>query len=107
VDFEVAERRLATRTPIDQAQSAIDEPLAIELDEGFGHRAREPWIEREALAAPVARGTQAAQLVEDSVAVGLAPLPYACDERLAANVVTVLTLFRELAFDHVLRGDSG
>ena len=34
-------------------------------------------------------------------------MPYARDERLAAEVVAALALFREFALDHVLRGDSG
>ena len=54
IDFEVAKRRLASRAPVDQAERAIDQPLAIEPDENFRHRARETGVEREALAAPVA-----------------------------------------------------
>ena len=79
----------------------------MEPDEDLGHRARQPRIEREALAAPIARGAEPAQLVQDAAAVGLAPLPYALDERLAAELMAVEAFLGELALDHVLGRDTG
>src|SRR5581483_561605 len=107
IDFEVGKRGLAARAPVDQAERAVYQPLAIETDENFAHRARKPGIEREALAAPVARGAQTAQLVEDAPAVGFLPLPHPRDEGLAPKVVARLALFCQFALDHVLGRDSG
>src|SRR6266849_6746026 len=107
IDFEVGDRSLASRTPVDQPPVAIDEPLVVERHEGARDGARKSRIECEALAAPVARRAQPPQLMEYLAAVRLAPFPYALDEALAPELMAVLPFFRELALDHVLRRDSG
>ena len=107
IDFEVGQRGFAARTPVDQAHRAVDEFLVVEIDEDFGHRLREAGVEREALAAPVARRAEASQLIEDAVAISLAPFPDAIDEGVAAELMTILALFREILLDRVLRGDAG
>src|SRR6202521_5663860 len=106
IDFEIGERRFASRAPVDQPAIAVDQTLAMEPDEDLGHRAREAGVEREALAAPVARGAQAAQLIQDAAAVAFAPFPDPIDEGGSSEVVAALAVLGELAFDHVLRRDS-
>ena len=107
IDLEVGERRFASRAPVDQLAIAVNQTLAMEPDEDLDHRARETGVEREALAAPVARSAQAAQLIQDAAAVAFAPFPDPLDEGAAPEVVAALALFGEFAFDHVLRRDPG
>ena len=107
IDFEVGQRRLASRAPVDKPLGPVDDALVVKIDEDFGHGAREARVECEALAAPVARRAEPAQLVHDSIAVSLAPSPDAIDERVAAEQMAVLALLGEVFLDRVLRRDSG
>ena len=107
IDFEIGQRRFASRAPVDQPHRAVDEFLVVKIDEDFGHRLRKARVEREALAAPVARRAEAAQLIQDSIAVSLAPFPDAIDECVAAELMAVLAFLREVLLDRVLRGDAG
>src|SRR5712692_10015020 len=106
IDFEVGNRSLASRTPVDQPPVAVDEALVVERHERTRDGARKSRVERETLAAPVARRAESPQLMEYLAAVGLAPFPYALDESLATELMAVLPLLGNLALDHVLRRDS-
>ena len=104
--LEIAERRPAARTPVDEIAIAIDEALLVEGDEHFAHRARQPFVHGEALALPVAGNAEAGELAGDR-RTGLAlPRPDALDELLAAERSTVAPGVGELALDDVLRGDA-
>ncbi len=107
LDFEVGDRRLAARTPVDDALATIDQALVVEVDEGGADRLRRARVEGEALARPVAGGAEALELVAYLAAVLLHPLPRALRERLAADVVAAEPFLRQLALDDVLRRDGG
>ncbi len=79
----------------------------MEPDEDFDHRARQPLIQGETLAGPVAGGTQAAQLMQNAAAVRFTPLPDAALKGLAAELMAVGALAAQLALNDVLGGDSG
>ena len=53
--FQIGDRGLELRVPIDQPLVLVDETGAIELDEHFRHGARQAFVHGEALARPVAR----------------------------------------------------
>ena len=91
-DLEVRDRGLELRVPVDEPLVLVDEPLAIELDEHLGDRARQALVEREALAAPVAGGAEALELGDDRAARFRLPRPDALDERLAAQGAAVRLL---------------
>ncbi len=107
LDFEVADRGVQLRVPIDQPLIAIDQALAMELDEDAAHRGREPLVHGEALARPIRRGAERAQLARDRAAGFGFPLPDALDEFLAAELMAIGLLGFELALDHHLRRDAG
>lgn len=74
LDLEVGQRGLVNRVPVDEALAAVDEAvLPHELDEVLGHRALQVGVEGEPLAGPVARHTEAPQLVADGAAGHVAP----------------------------------
>ena len=62
LDLQVADRRLEFGVPVHQALVAVDEALAVQIDEHLQHGSAEALVHGEALVLPVARGTEAAQL---------------------------------------------
>ncbi len=107
-DLEIRDRGLKLGVPVDEPLVLVNEPLAIELDEHLGDRARQALVEREALAAPVAGGAEALELGHDRAAQFRLPRPDPLDERLASHGAAVRLLpLHELALDHHLRGDAG
>ena len=94
--------------PVHQPLVAVDQLLFVEGDEHLADRRREALVQGEPLAAPVAGGAQALQLVSDGPAgLGL-PRPDLLDERLAAEIAAALiALGGQLALDHHLGGDAG
>ena len=107
LDFQVADRGLDGRVPVDQALAAIDQALVVELHEGLGDHLRQLVVHGEVLAAPVHRVAHAAHLAGDGVAGLLLPFPDLRDEVLAAQVVAAELLLLQLALHHDLRGDAG
>ena len=105
--FEIGQRGLAAGTPVHHVLAAIDQALFVQAHEGFAHRAREPGIEREALAGPIAAVAGALHLPFDDAAVLFFPLPDALFELLAAQVALVQAFLFELALHHHLGGDAG
>ena len=107
--FQVGDRGLQHRVPVDQALAAIDQALFVQAHEGFddglaGHR-----VHGEHAARPVAAGAEAAHLPLDGVAGMLLPLPHFLDELVAAQRVAGLAFTGdgEVAAHHHLGGDAG
>src|SRR6185437_7562912 len=65
LDFEIRDGAHAARTPVDDALGAIDQPLLIQADKDLANGARQPIIQREALALPVGGDAQPAVLILD------------------------------------------
>ncbi len=107
LDLEIGDHRVHLRVPVDEPLVAVDQPLAIERDKDPAHRGGEARVHRKALAPPVGRGAEPAQLAGDRAAGLLLPLPDAGDEFLAAEIALCHARLGELAGDHDLRGDAG
>ena len=73
------------RVPIDQPLVAIDQALAVEIDEDLAHRMAEALVHGEALARPIRGGTEAAQLADDGAAGLRLPLPDLLEEGRSAD----------------------
>ena len=93
LDLEVGDRAQAVRTPVDDALAAIDQSLLIEADEDLADGARQPLVQCEALALPVAGGAEAAVLILDAALVAAHPVPDALDEGLTPDLVAIRALF--------------
>ena len=107
LDLEVRDHRVHDRVPVDQALVAVDQPFPVERDKHPAHRGREAAIHREALARPIGRRPEAAQLAGDRAARFRLPRPDPLDELLAAEVVLVDLPLGELVGDDDLGGDPG
>ena len=97
----------AAHAPVDEVVAAVDEALAVEAAEHGAHGARESVVQREALAAPVARAAHALELVDDDASVLVAPFPDPLEEGVAPEGVARAALLQQGALHHVLRGDAG
>ena len=105
--LQIRERRLAAGAPVDDIVPAVDQPALIELAEDLLHRLRQPGVQREPLAGPVAGRAQRPELADDGPARLALPRPDALHERLTAELVPREPLLPELPLHHVLRGDAG
>ena len=84
-DLEVGDRGLELGVPIDEPLVLVDEPFAIEMDKNLRDRAREAFVKREPLAAPVAGGAEALELADDRAAQFRLPRPDVLEEFLAPD----------------------
>ena len=107
LDLEVGDRRLEHRVPVHQPLAAVDQPFLVERHEHFEDGFGQALVHGEALAAPVGRGAQPLQLVDDRTARLRFPGPHPVDELLASEVAAADAALRELALDHHLGGDAG
>src|SRR5918998_58731 len=106
LDLDIRQSRLASRAPVDDAETPVDQTILEPTNEHGSNGMREPFIHGEALAAPVARVAEAPHLFEDATPVGVLPLPHPFHEGLTTEFVAVEPLLRQLAFDDVLGGDT-
>ena len=104
--FEIGDRGLAARAPVDDVLATIDQAFFIQADEDFADGVREILVHGEVLAVPVDGRAEALHLIEDGAAVELLPLPDALDEFLASQFAALLAFFGQFAFHHHLRGDG-
>ena len=77
----------AFRAPVDDALSAVDQPLVIQAHKHFFHRGGASVVQREALSCPVAGGAKAFELLHNAPAVLLFPCPCAREEPVTPKVV--------------------
>ncbi len=107
LDLEVADRRPELRVPVHEAAVAVDQALFVEGHEHLAHGAREALVHGEALARPVERGADAAELPGDRAAGFGLPLPDAVQERLAAQGLARRAFGVQQALDDHLGRDAG
>ena len=107
LDFEIGDGGLQHRRPVDQILAAADQPLLVEAHEGLAHRLRQPLVQGEALARPVAGGAEEVELLADVALVLLLPVPHPFEEALPPEFPAARPLTAKLALDHELGGDPG
>ena len=108
VDFDIRQGRMAVRAPVGDALALVDEAFFIERDEDFADGAGAGIVHGEALAAPVAGRSEAADLFFDAAAVLFLPGPDAFQEFFTADVVAGLAFFfGQLLFDFDLGCNTG
>ena len=105
--FQIGDRGLQHRVPVDQALAAIDQAVFVQahevFDDGLGIRR----VHREGVARPVHAAAEPADLVFDGAAGVLFPSPDLVDEFLARHVRARLAFELEIALHDHLRGDAG
>ena len=106
-DFEIGDGGEQNRIPIHHARAAINKPLLVQTHKHFDDDFRKPFVHREALARPIARGGEAAHLRSDGRAGALFPFPSAGDKALARKGGGIDAFFFEFARDDHLGRDSG
>ncbi len=107
LDFEIGNRGLEMRVPVDQPLVAIDEALIIERHEDLLHGLAQSLIHGEALARPVGGDAEPLVLTDNRAAGFFLPGPDTFGEFFPCEIGTLLLLQREIALDHHLRRDAG
>ena len=107
--FQVGDRGLQHRVPVDEALATVDQALLVQAHERLDHRFGGHRVHREYAAGPVSRGAEAAHLALDRVAGVLLPLPHLLDETFAPQRVArvAVAFLREIARHHHFGGDAG
>ena len=112
-DFEVGDRGFKARVPVHQPLGAVDEAAVVKLDEDLDDGTHHLVVglaaiaHGEALARPVGRGAEPAQLVHDGAAAFALPFPDALQELLAPHLAAAgLLALHELALDDHLRSNA-
>ena len=76
------------RVPIDHPTPAVDQIFLVEIDKNSGDGSRVSFVHRVTLARPVARTTEAFELLNDDAAVFVLPFDHALQKLFAAEIVT-------------------
>jgi hypothetical protein len=106
-DFQVRNRRDAARAPVDQVLALVDQPVLPQAHEDLTNGARQSFIHREPLPAPVAGAAQLLDLSEDSGLVLFLPAPDDRLELLTGEIGSLLAFRRQILLDDILGGDAG
>ena len=116
-DFEIGNRGLEMRVPVDQTLAAIDQALVIHIHEDLDHGVVEvAFLARggtggtghgKGVARPIKRGAKAFELADDRAAGLLLLLPDFGGEILAGEVGAAFAVFGKLAFHYHLRRNTG
>ena len=106
-DFEIRDGGLEGTAPVDEASSAVDLTLFVELDEGFLDGGGALIIHGEAITRPVAGSTEKLELIMNEARVLLLVFPNAFEELFTAKIVTGLAFVHlDALFDDDLSGDT-
>ena len=87
--------------PVHHAEATIDVALVVEVDKHLDDTLRALLVHCEGCAVPVARSTQAAQLLQDDATMLVSPIPSVLQKLLAGEVVLLDALLGQ--FLHHLR----
>ncbi len=85
--FEVGQRGVQYRVPVDQALAAIDQAFVVQRFEYFQYGGRAGVVHGEDFTRPVGRIAETAHLPGDGIAGIGFPLPDLVDERVAPEIV--------------------
>ena len=106
-NFIIGKRSTAGRAPVNQIVAAVDKPAFIEGNEYGTHGMGKPFVHRKPLPRPIDGGADFTQLIGDNRVVFFFDLPCALEKGFPSEVVPCFTFRLELAFNHILRCDTG
>jgi len=104
--FQVGNRGVAARTPVDDVVALINHIFVVEPDKNLPDRLGEALVHGKAFTVPVAGAAQPFELIDDDAAVFFLPFPDAGNKFFAAEIVPGEPLLAQLLLHHVLRGDA-
>ena len=106
-DLLVAEGSLCLGVPVHDTHAAVDEPLAVEVDEDVDDALATLIVHGEGGTLPVAGSTEALELLEDDAPVLARPVPSVLEEGFARQVVLLDALSSQTADDLRFGSDRG
>ena len=105
-DLGVGNGGLTVRAPVDDALTAVDEPLIVQLLENVVDGLVAALVHREAQAIPVTGGAELFELLDNPAAVLILPRPGALQELFATDFFLCDALFAHGLYDLRLRCDG-
>src|SRR6185312_14147285 len=105
--FEIGDRGLTARAPVDDVLATVDQTFGPEMNEVLAHGAGKTGVQGEPLARPIDACAFAANLRLDASTVLFFPLPDAALEFFAAEILAFDAFGGQLALDNHLGGDTG
>ncbi len=102
--FNVAQSGLGLGIPVDHPLAAVDKPAAVKIDKYLCDTFRPQFVHGEGGAAPVARGSELAQLLQDDASILVSPVPRVFQKLLACEIALLDSLFGKLGHDFGLCG---
>ena len=106
-DLLVAEGGLCLGVPVHDTHAAVDEALAVEVDEDVDDALATLFVHSEGGTLPVAGSTEALELLEDDAPVLARPVPSVLEEGFAREVVLLDALSCQTADDLRFGSDRG
>ena len=105
--FDIGDRRMAFRAPVDDIFITIDQFFFIESHKGFANGAGKAFVHGEAFSVPVAGNAETAELSYDAVMVFVFPCPGVFQKFLTADLFFGSAVFAQLFFNFGLGSDTG
>ena len=104
--FQVGNRRMQHRVPVDQPLAAVDQPFLVESNENLGNRLAEFRVHGEAVSRPIHRCAQPPDLPGDGVSGLLLPIPHPAHESVPPQFAPRPAFGIQQSFHDHLRGDA-
>src|SRR5215510_2851396 len=106
-DFDVGQRCLAARAPVNQPLRSVEQAVFPETNEGFLHRKRKTLVHGKTLVLPIAGDAERLELMQDRASRFFFPFPDSGNEFIAPNLCSAQPLSGQTALDDVLHRDTG
>src|SRR4030095_10680856 len=106
-DFDVGQRRLAARAPVNGSLRSVEQAIFPEANESFVHGKRKALVHGKTLVLPIAGDAERLELMQDRAPRFFFPLPDSGDELIPSHLCSAQPLGRQTALDDVLGGDTG
>ena len=105
--LDVGEGSLRLGVPVDHAQTAIYEPLLVEVAEYTQDALAAFLVHGEGCAVPVATRSETTQLLEDYASVLVSPVPGMAQKLFASEILLAYALLSQAVYHLSFGGDAG
>src|SRR5215813_4894030 len=105
-DFDVGQRCLAARAPVNQSLCSVEQAVFPETNEGFLHRKRKTLVHGKTLVLPIAGDAERLELMQDRASRFFFPFPDSGNELIAPNLCSAQRVSGLPALHHRPRPDT-
>ena len=106
-DFQIGNRRLQIRIPVNQTFRAVNQSFFIQRYKLLTHGAAKSFVHCKTFARPIQRSPQTAQLIGDLAAGFGFPFPDLFNKLFTSQIMSGNAVFGQQTFNDHLRGNTG